>query len=105
MSKRKKFVHHVPRPSLAASLEAVRQGQTLTADTRKIKEPSPQPATFKAPVASQPVSEEVKYVKGEVVRIGIIASLLLLFLLILVFGESKTQLLTRTVDRLIGLGI
>lgn len=97
MAKKKRFEHRATRPTLAASLEAVRQGKVLAPIAA---EPAPrQEAAVKHQQAS--VTNEAAFVKQEIRRIGLIMGSLLVVLLLLTYLESTASLLTQTAQRFI----
>jgi len=97
MSKKKRFERRNNRPSLAASLEAVRQGRKIVPTERE--EPLPVEATVTTKHAEG--QNEAAYVTAEVKRIGIIMGSLLALLVILSYLESSSSFLTKTVEGLV----
>ncbi len=98
MSKKKRFEHRIVRPSLAASLEAVRQGREIKADEKEL------PSAVE-PAAAKPKQDdsanETGYVKAEVKRIAAIMGALLVFLIVLAYLESTGSILTNFAQRFI----
>jgi len=95
MAKEKKFRHKLARPSLAASLEAVRQGQALA--VAPVQETvSEIHVTPKGPDFS-----EASFVGIEIRRILLLMGSLLLLLIGLTIAESRTQFLTNAAQQLL----
>ena len=95
MAKRKKFEHKAARPTLAASLEAVRQGKSIEPVAATV----PQTPVATHPPAAGTTTDESLYVKAEMRRIGLIMGLLLSLLVGLSVAEGRTSFLTKLLQR------
>ena len=96
MAKIKKFRHKTPRPSLAASLEAVRQGRVLEPAPQVLEQEKVETAAEKTPAVAPHPSGEAAYVKAEVRRITLSMGVLIALLVGLTITETRTGFLTES---------
>jgi hypothetical protein len=94
MAKRKRFEHRVVRPTLAASLESLRQGQSVAAT-------APAPPEDEVSPDTSPPAPGHRLVAQELTMITLIMAFLVTLLVALSVWEIRTGTLTSLANRLL----
>lgn len=97
MAKQKKFERKVSRPTLAASLEAARQGKLPTVTVAEIE------PVIVDKSAQSVATAEAHEVKKEISKILLTMGALIALLIALTFLEQRQSLLTQAVNQLFDL--